>query len=118
MKHKKAFSGRLAFLSNFHPAAVSVPRFSNDKARDFVTVEHAYQASKTPMVMDFLDEVQMTLAQYNTLTPGKAKQLGREVTLRHNWNRFVCLSWKLCCARSSGPTPSWVTCCLTQVVWS
>ena len=68
-----SFSGEHAFLSNFFPAEVAHNNIT------FRTVEHAFQAAKT---LD-PDEMRKIAAAD---TPGKAKRLGRTVTLRPNWN--------------------------------
>lgn len=62
------FSGDYRFLSNFYPE----PR------RKLLTVEHFYQAAKTWDV----DERRAIMA---APTPGQAKRLGRNVTLRPDW---------------------------------
>jgi len=67
------FRGKYAFLSNFYPCAVEY------EGLIFPTVEHAYQAAKTLNLGE-------RLAIRNCETPGKAKRMGRAVTLRKNWN--------------------------------
>jgi len=67
------FKGEYAWLSNFAEAKT----LWDDKI--YPTVEHAYQAAKT------LDENQRETIRLSP-TPGKAKRLGRKVTLRDNWD--------------------------------
>jgi ribA/ribD-fused uncharacterized protein len=68
----KQFQGGFRFLSNFHPGHVALDNVRYD------TVEHAFQAAKT---LDSRERQQVRLAE----TPGKAKKLGRKVTLRDDW---------------------------------
>jgi len=75
MRKIQGFRGEYRFLSNFWASEVKY---------DFVkypTVEHAYQASKT---MD-LGERRLIGAQE---TPGNAKRLGKNITLREDWDDF------------------------------
>ena len=69
------FDGEYAYLSNFaHRPIIS-------KRKTWVTVEHIFQAAKT------LDEdlrEQIRLAS----TPGKAKQMGRKVHIRSDWEEI------------------------------
>lgn len=67
------FVGQYAFLNNFYVAT-----FYHNKI-SYKTVEHAYQALKT------LDQQQQQLI-INAKTPQIAKQLGRLVMLREDWN--------------------------------
>lgn len=71
------FEGQYNFLSNFFPSPwVMVDDITFD------SVEKAYQASKTIISVErekFLDP---------TLTCGMAKRLGREITLRANWEQI------------------------------
>lgn len=66
------FIDEFAFLSNFHPSTIYL------NGKPYATVEHAYQAAKT------LDE-----SQHETIrtarNPGEAKNLGKAVILRPNW---------------------------------
>lgn len=66
------FIGEYRFLSNFHPSVVMFD------GKQYATVEHAYQASKT------LCSATRELIR-RAPTPGKAKRLGRQVLLRPNW---------------------------------
>jgi len=65
----KAFSGPLAFLSNFHPCKIEYLGLS------FSSSEAAYQASKCPE----------RAGEFISLSPGKAKRLGRTVKIRSDW---------------------------------
>ena len=67
-----SFSGEHAFLSNFYPSPI---RINNEY---YLTGEHAFQAAKTDNKME-RDEIAAAD------TPGKAKKMGRKVTLRPNW---------------------------------
>lgn len=70
-----SFAGKYRFLSNFHPSPVQVG------THHAITVEHAYQASKTIDEREFL----WVLA---AATPGQAKRRGSKVTLRDDWTRL------------------------------
>lgn len=61
------------FLSNFWPAGVLFDGYM------YQSVEHAYQAAKT------LDNKQRLLVA-RCSTPGQAKRMGRNVTMRSDWN--------------------------------
>jgi ribA/ribD-fused uncharacterized protein len=67
------FRGEFRFLSNFWPSVVHIGGIQ------FATVEHAYQAAKT------VNPIQRAMIKAAS-TPGKAKRLGRTVTLRPEWN--------------------------------
>jgi ribA/ribD-fused uncharacterized protein len=67
------FKGKYHFLSNFHVTPVSYGGIL------WRTSEHAYQAAKT------LDSDEFTRIM-NAATPGKAKRLGAEATLRPDWS--------------------------------
>jgi len=67
-----SFRGENAFLSNYHPTVVE---YEGEK---YSTVEHAYQAAKT-LELDLRRQIQ------HADTPGKAKELGQKVPLRHGW---------------------------------
>jgi len=69
----ETFWGPHRFLSNFHPADVTL---DGDRYR---TVEHAYQAAKT------LDDTERADIRA-VLTPREAKALGQRVTLRQDWD--------------------------------
>lgn len=68
-----SFRGPYFFLSNFYSAVVEYDGLS------YPTVEHAYQAAKTP-----------DLAARENIrclpTPNQARRAGRKVELRLNWN--------------------------------
>lgn len=66
------FDGDFAFLSNFYPSPITI------SGETYPTVEHAFQALKTYDV-----EARRLIAA--APTPGKAKAMGRMVTLRHDW---------------------------------
>jgi hypothetical protein len=68
------FNGKYSFLSNFYPAPVML---------DYVwysTVEHAYQAAKSLLVPE---RNNIKLCR----TPGEAKKIGRQVSLRSDWEQ-------------------------------
>ena len=70
------FRGDYYFLSNFYPAPIVV------KDMGMVdTVEHAFQAAKT---ID-LEEMKKIFKAYS---PALAKQLGKTVTLRNDWQEI------------------------------
>lgn len=75
MKAIESFSGEYRFLSNFYPAEVDLD------GKTYPTLEHAYQAAKT-----------LSLEQRELIrragTPGKAKKMGRQVTLREDWEKI------------------------------
>ena len=66
------FDGEYRFLSNFFASSVVLD------GEEYPSVEHAYQAAKT---LVHSEQQQIKLAE----TPGKAKRLGRRVTLRSDW---------------------------------
>lgn len=66
------FTGAYSFLSNFAPSPFS--RFGVK----YATVEHFYQSQKTFSKT----ERQIIIS---AATPGKAKRLGRKVTIREDW---------------------------------
>ena len=66
------FNGKHRFLSNFHKHPVMYQGIL------YPSNEHAYQASKTLDV-----HVRRKIAA--AATPGRAKRLGRSVSLRRNW---------------------------------
>jgi ribA/ribD-fused uncharacterized protein len=67
-----SFAGKYRFLSNFYECTVSYAQ------ENYPSVEHAYQAAKT------LDLEYRAMIK-KALTPAKAKQLGRVVPIRDNW---------------------------------
>ncbi|WDR22179.1 hypothetical protein PJM41_0094 [Salmonella phage vB_SenS_UTK0009] len=72
------FSGDYSFLSNFYPSPIKVISPDN-KMFIAATVEHAYQAAKTIIP----DQYKFVILAN---TPGRAKKLGREVTIRNDWD--------------------------------
>ena len=73
-----SFRGEYSFLSNFY--------FCNIwwEGINYPSTEHAYQASKT------LDDDQRKVIAQAT-TPGKAKRLGKKITLRDDWDKVKVL---------------------------
>lgn len=71
----REFQGQYRWLSNFWPATVELGGVM------YPTVEHAYQASKT-----IIPKERMWV--YGCKTPGDAKRMGRELTLREDWLRI------------------------------
>lgn len=67
-----SFHGPYRFLSNFYPAPVMLDGFV------YPTVEHAFQAAKTT-------DPAMRWHFLRAQTPGDAKRLGRQITLRNDW---------------------------------
>lgn len=72
MKTISSFKGCYAFLSNF---ALCEVEFEGDR---YSTTEHAFQAAKT-----FNKEERALIEE--AITPAIAKRLGKEVTLRKDW---------------------------------
>lgn len=70
------FDGKYAFLSNFYPSGIKGVDEANIL---YPTVEHAFQAMKTANINE-----RLKIAAADT--PGKAKRLGRKVSLRENWD--------------------------------
>lgn len=69
----REFRGEHAFLSNFFPCPIIY------EGRLWLTSEHAYQAAKT-IIPDEIEQI------FNAATPGKAKRLGRTITICDDWN--------------------------------
>ena len=71
------FEGEFRFLSNF---ATSVIRFYHPNLGECraATAEHAFQACKTA---DAIEAQQVLMCE----TPGRAKRMGRKVTIRADW---------------------------------
>lgn len=67
-----SFTGEYRFLSNFYPCQVFL------EGVEYESVEHAYQAAKTVIP----EEREMFRAG---ISAGKAKRLGKTVTLRPDW---------------------------------
>lgn len=70
-----SFEGKYAFLSNFYESPIAEDRII------YPTVEHYFQAQKT---LDMDERKKIAAAD----TPGKAKRLGRSVTLRPDWEEI------------------------------
>ncbi len=66
------FENEYSFLSNFYPSPITYQGIT------FPTVEHFFQAMKTLNPAEFIEIKDAS-------TPGKAKRLGRKVTLRPDW---------------------------------
>ena len=69
------FEGEYAFLSNFFPSPIYYDGII------YPTNEHFFQAMKTT-------DMQLKKAIANAKTPGEAKRLGRNVTLRPDWEKI------------------------------
>ena len=69
-----SFSGEYAFLSNFYPS----PIYDAVWRIKFPTAEHLYQSRKT---FDLDEKRNIMMCE----TPGKAKRLGRKISLRKDW---------------------------------
>ena len=67
------FSGKYRYLSNFWQVHIAYEGII------YPSVEHAFQAAKT---VSQTDRMRIRLAP----TSGEAKRLGRQVTLRNNWD--------------------------------
>jgi ribA/ribD-fused uncharacterized protein len=67
------FDGEFAFLSNFYPSPIT-----DEHGITYPTVEHYFQAQKT---LNIAERVAIADAE----TPGRAKRMGRNVALRHDW---------------------------------
>lgn len=71
----ETFSGAFHFLSNFHPARLMFGGVT------YWTAEHAYQAQKTVN-----DNTRLNISILQT--PGEAKQYGKSVVLRSDWDEI------------------------------
>jgi N-glycosidase YbiA len=69
----REFNGEYRFLSNFYPAPVE---YEGDL---YPCVENGYQAAKT--------EIKTLRRPFLTVSPGKAKYLGRKLPLRKDWDK-------------------------------
>ena len=69
------FDGEHAFLSNFYNASCIF------EEKLYPTVEHAFQAAKS---LDQVERDWIAAAE----TPGKAKRMGRSITLRSDWEKI------------------------------
>ena len=66
------FDNDFRFLSNFYPSPVGY------LGKVYPSVEHAYQAAKTPIASE-------RKAIRDEKSAGRAKRMGRKVTLRKDW---------------------------------
>lgn len=73
------FVGKYYFLSNFSPYSVCIPVESD--YLEFKTAEHAYQSFKTK---DISKVSEIMISE----TPEEAKNLGRNCTLRKDWEEI------------------------------
>lgn len=73
MRKIEHFAGEYFFLSNFYPSEV---RFEEAV---YPTIEHAFQAAKT------LSPEERLPFQQADVPPGKTKRMGRQLTLRPDW---------------------------------
>ena len=73
-----SFNEDYAFLSNFYP--ITIKGISNDNL-SYATVEHYYQAMKT------IDKYARRLVA-TASTPMKAKNIGRKLRLRKDWDNI------------------------------
>jgi ribA/ribD-fused uncharacterized protein len=74
-----SFRGEYDFLSNFYPCTIRY------EEQVFDSVEHAYQAAKSPSLSRRHD---FTVHARTPLTAAQAKRLGRTLELRHNWDEL------------------------------
>jgi ribA/ribD-fused uncharacterized protein len=72
----RSFTGQWRFLSNFW--LTPIPFDDEHSPGIYISAEHAYQAMKT------VDPKQREMIA-NCATPGKAKRMGRSVTIRPDW---------------------------------
>ena len=68
------FDGKFAFLSNFYESFIS------DGEITYPTVEHYFQAMKTPSMEEALEIAAAP-------SPGRAKRLGKKCHLRADWEQ-------------------------------
>ena len=69
-----SFEGEYRFLSNFYPSRVELDGV------DYPTVEHAFQAAKTDVLL-----IRETIR--NNPSPAIAKRIGKTVPLRGDWEQ-------------------------------
>lgn len=74
MKSITSFKNEFEFLSNFYFA------FFDWDGHSWPTVEHAFQAAKTPTTSDY-DRIR------KAEKPGSAKYIGRSIILRDDWEQ-------------------------------
>lgn len=81
----QGFQGEYRFLSNFWYAEIILPysitAFNKDDTFKAHTNEHAYQACKALTFLGFTTVLHCD-------TPGKAKRMGKSITIRDNWNNY------------------------------
>jgi ribA/ribD-fused uncharacterized protein len=70
-----SFRGKYDFLSNFYPSEIEMDGIA------YPTVEHAYQAAKTPD-----EDKRREVAAL--VKPGAAKAAGRRIKPPHNWREY------------------------------
>lgn len=73
------FDGEYEFLSNYYPSRIIFDK-DDEHVMYAKTVEHAFHAAKTYNIYEQID----ILAAH---TPGQAKRLGRQCTLRPDWEK-------------------------------
>lgn len=73
------FTDEHRFLSNFFPSRFEVRRFG--KMWTVRTVEHPFQGMKTRDVHEWRRVLECS-------TPGRAKRMGRRVTMREEWDEI------------------------------
>lgn len=69
-----SFSGKWRVLSNFYPIEIIY------EGNRYTSVEHAFQAAKT---LDPVEKIKVQICP----TPGMAKRIGKNVTLRTDWEQ-------------------------------
>ena len=69
------FTEAFEFLSNFYPSRVMLDDV------EYPSVEHAFQAAKT---LDLADRRRIRICS----SPGKAKRMGKTVSLRSGWEQM------------------------------
>jgi N-glycosidase YbiA len=72
--HISSFTGDYSFLSNFHPAEVSLDDIN------YPSVEHAYQAAKT-----LNKEERKPFHKLPPIMAAASKKLGRKLSIRADW---------------------------------
>ena len=80
----KEFKGKYRFLSNFSPSIIEAGGIT------YFTMEHYYQAMKTPITSE-----RLKIARVSTAT--ETKRLGRQVILRPDWEdiKIPIMKWGL-----------------------
>ena len=91
----KGFNGEFRWLSNFYPATVIYNGIT------YPTVEHGYVINKT--VTEFTED---DFKWFLSLHPGQVKKLGRQLTLRDDWEDVkVQIMTDLCKSKFSSLNP-------------